>query len=57
MQACKISMKCIKYGCFISNDLSNCKLIGACEKWGEKSKLFLVGGKIALLGEVYCYSK
>lgn len=57
MQACKISMKCIKYGCFISNDLSNCNLMGAYEKGEKKHQAFLVGGKIALLVEVFCYGK
>lgn len=57
MQACKISMKCIKYGCFISNHLSNRKLMGTYEMGKKKNQTFLVGGKIALLGEVFCYSK
>lgn len=56
MQACEISMKCIKCECFIYNDLSNHKLMGTYEK-GKKTQTFLVGGKIALLGEVFCYSK
>lgn len=56
MHACKISMKCIKYRCFISNDLSNFKLLGDYEK-GKKPQSFLMGGKIRLLGEAFCYSK
>lgn len=32
MQVHKIFMKCIMYQCFISNDLSNCELMGAHEK-------------------------
>lgn len=56
MQACKISMKCIKYGCFISNDLSNSKLMGDYEK-GEKTPKFFAGWENRLFGEAFCYSK
>lgn len=57
MQACKISMKCIKYAYFISNDLSNFKLMGDYEKGKKKPQSVLLGRKIGLLGETFCCSK